>query len=467
MKKSFLLLPISVAVLAACSSNTPAPVESADGSLSPGMMQPVDASSGGTWEPQIQQQNTMPAGMDQSVYSPSTSQPSLPVSHQPTPPTSSSFDIPRKPVTGEPDYSKIARGSYQGESYMVRKGDSMYLISYISGLSIKEIAALNNLSEPYTLATGQVLKLSNKVSTTSTMSPSTAVGEVGTNVKPTTQHFEIPRNPADNRPDYSKIDKGFYKGETYTVRKGDTMYLIAYISGLDVKELASLNNMSEPYRLSVGQTLRVSNGRVASTSSQPVTQPVTVPVSQPKSNEVTYTPGPHGTQYGSDGTIIGPIKSGVSSAPVPVQPEPVVKPVESTSVPVPSTRSKHMVSNVTWQWPTKGNIVQGFSTADGGNKGIDIAGSRGQAVNAAAAGRVVYAGNALRGYGNLIIIKHNDDYLSAYAHNESILVKDQQEVRAGQQIAKMGSSGTNSVKLHFEIRYKGKSVDPTRYLPKR
>ncbi|MCT6647052.1 hypothetical protein N4G37_13365, partial [Enterococcus faecalis] len=80
-------------------------------------MQPVDASSGGTWEPQIQQQNTMPAGMDQSVYSPSTSQPSLPVSHQPTPPTSSSFDIPRKPVTGEPDYSKIARGSYQGESY--------------------------------------------------------------------------------------------------------------------------------------------------------------------------------------------------------------------------------------------------------------------------------------------------------------------------------------------------------------
>ncbi|XWY19217.1 murein hydrolase activator NlpD [Bisgaard Taxon 45] len=465
MKKSFLLLPISVALLAACSSNAPAPVESADGSLSPGMMQPVDASSGGTWEPQIQQHNTMPTGMNQPVYTPPTTQSSLPVSSQPTQPIASSFDIPRKPGTGEPDYSKIARGSYQGESYTVRKGDSMYLISYISGLSIKEIATLNNLSEPYTLSAGQVLKLSNKASTPSTMSPSSAVGEVGTSVKPVTQHFEIPRNPADNRPDYSKIDKGFYKGETYTVRKGDTMYLIAYISGLDVKELASLNNMSEPYRLSVGQTLRVSNGR---TASQPVTQPVTTTVSQPaKTNEVTYTPGPHGTQYGSDGTIIGPIKSGVSSAPAPMQPEPVIKPVESTSVPVPSTSSKHMISNVVWQWPTKGNIVQGFSTADGGNKGIDIAGSRGQAVNAAAAGRVVYAGNALRGYGNLIIIKHNDDYLSAYAHNESILVKDQQEVRAGQQIAKMGSSGTNSVKLHFEIRYKGKSVDPTRYLPKR
>lgn len=98
---------------------------------------------------------------------------------------------------------------------------------------------------------------------------------------------------------------------------------------------------------------------------------------------------------------------------------------------------------------------------------MDISGSRGQAVNAAAAGRVVYAGNALRGYGNLIIIKHNDDFLSAYAHNENLLVKDQQEVSAGQQIAKMGSSGTNAVKLHFEIRYKGKSVDPTRYLPSR
>ncbi len=111
--------------------------------------------------------------------------------------------------------------------------------------------------------------------------------------------------------------------------------------------------------------------------------------------------------------------------------------------------------------------MQSFSNADGGNKGIDISGSRGQAINAAAAGRVVYAGNALRGYGNLIIIKHNDDFLSAYAHNESILVKDQQEVKAGQQIAKMGSSGTNSVKLHFEIRYKGKSVDPVNYLPRR
>src|SRR5690606_20518430 len=111
----------------------------------------------------------------------------------------------------------------------------------------------------------------------------------------------------------------------------------------------------------------------------------------------------------------------------------------------------------TWVWPAKGRVVSRFSSSDNGNKGIDIAGQRGQDVNATAAGKVVYAGNALRGYGNLVIIKHNDDYLSAYAHNDRVLVREQDTVTAGQKIALMGSSGTNNVRLHFEIRYKGKS----------
>ncbi|WP_433977414.1 peptidoglycan DD-metalloendopeptidase family protein [Erwinia sp. E_sp_B01_9] len=114
-----------------------------------------------------------------------------------------------------------------------------------------------------------------------------------------------------------------------------------------------------------------------------------------------------------------------------------------------------------------GKIIDNFSASEGGNKGVDIAGSRGQPVISTASGRVVYAGNALRGYGNLIIIKHNDDYLSAYAHNDTMLVREQQEVKAGQKIATMGSTGTSSVRLHFEIRYKGKSVNPLRYLPQR
>ena len=134
----------------------------------------------------------------------------------------------------------------------------------------------------------------------------------------------------------------------------------------------------------------------------------------------------------------------VATTTAPVTAPPTVSSTTSSSTPVAG-----------WRWPTDGKIIDNFSAAEGGNKGIDIAGSRGQPVVATASGRVVYAGNALRGYGNLIIIKHNDDYLSAYAHNDTMLVREQQEVKAGQKIATMGSTGTSSVRLHFEIRYKG------------
>ena len=402
MKKSFLLLPITIAVLAACNANSPAPVENADGTLSPGMMQPVDGSSDGgsaTWEPQITQSNVpnsmngpmQQSGNVQGANAQSTPQPNF-----------------------QPTYQQPVQQPVQQ-------------------------------TQPRPAAQPQ---------------PQQAP-----------QDFTIPRNPTTNAPDYSQIHKGFYKGETYTVRKGDTMFLIAYISGLDIKELAALNNMKEPYSLSVGQTLKVSNGRSAALQAVAKTTSVAQPMqatTQPGATEptITYTPGANGTQYGSDGTITGPIKASVGSAPTPNAPL-TTQVQQPTTGQVTPADTAPAVSNVAWRWPTSGNVIQGFSNSDGGNKGIDISGSRGQAVNAAAGGRVVYAGNALRGYGNLIIIKHNDDFLSAYAHNDSILVKDQQEVNAGQQIAKMGSSGANGVKLHFEIRYKGKSVDPTRYLPRR
>ena len=394
MKKSFLLLPITLAVLTACSSDSPAPVESADGTLSPGMMQPVDSPSMGgnaTWEPQIQQSSV---------------------------PNSMNAPMPQAPVQSAPQPN--FQPTYQPQPVQ------------------KPQAAPAVQNKP----------------------------------QQTSQDFTIPRNPTTNAPDYSQINKGFYKGNTYTVRKGDTMFLIAYISGLDVKELAALNNMKEPYNLSVGQTLKVSNGRTQSVAQPAVAPQPQAPVQQPVSTEptVTYTPGANGTQYGSDGTITGPVKATAGGLP-PVNTAPVNQPVQVQNQPVASQPipqdNAPVASTIAWRWPTSGNVVQGFSSSDGGNKGIDIGGSRGQAVNAAAGGRVVYAGNALRGYGNLIIIKHNDDFLSAYAHNDSILVKDQQEVKAGQQIAKMGNTGTNDVKLHFEIRYKGKSVDPTRYLPRR
>ena len=410
MKKSFLLLPVSIAILTACSSNSPAPIENVDGTLSPGVMQPVDNNSSGTWQPEIQQ-NTMPNTMGNSVPTGTqTPQPSFQPTYQPV----------QQPAAAQPKPTP-APAPVQPQTKTVTK----------------------------------------------TVSDCTNSGAIN-----------VPRNPNTNAPDYSQIQKGSYKGNTYKVNKGDTMFLIAYLTGMDVKDLASMNNMKEPYSLSVGQTLKISN---CSTKTVTTTVPVktTAPAAPavPAEPEVTYTPGANGTQIGSDGTVIGPIKSGVAtggaSTPAftnntPSTPVTTTTQVETTNnTPVNANVVAPVASNVAWQWPTQGNVIQGFSNSDGGNKGIDISGSRGQAVKAAASGRVVYAGNALRGYGNLIIIKHNDDFLSAYAHNDKILVSDQQEVKAGQEIAKMGSTGTNAVKLHFEIRYKGKSVDPVRYLPRR
>ena len=405
MKKSFLLLPVSIAILTACSSNSPAPIENVDGTLSPGVMQPVDNNSSGTWQPEIQQ-NTMPSTMGGGVpMGTQTPQPSFQPTYQPV----------QQPAATQP---QPAPAPVQPQTKTVTK----------------------------------------------TVSDCTSSGAIN-----------VPRNPNTNAPDYSQIQKGSYKGNTYKVNKGDTMFLIAYLTGMDVKDLASMNNMKEPYSLSVGQTLKISN---CSTKTITTTVPVkTTAPAAPAEPEVTYTPGANGTQIGSDGTVIGPIKSGVGngepSKPVftnntPSTPATTTTQVETTNnTPVNANVVAPVASNIAWQWPTQGNVIQGFSNTDGGNKGVDISGSRGQAVKAAANGRVVYAGNALRGYGNLIIIKHNDDFLSAYAHNDKILVSDQQEVKAGQEIAKMGSTGTNAVKLHFEIRYKGKSVDPVRYLPRR
>ena len=411
MKKSFLLLPVSIAILTACSSNSPAPIENVDGTLSPGVMQPVDNNSSGTWQPEIQQ-NTMPNTMGNSVPTGAqTPQPSFQPTYQPV----------QQPAAAQPKPTP-APAPVQPQTKTVTK----------------------------------------------TVSDCTSSGAIN-----------VPRNPNTNAPDYSQIQKGSYKGNTYKVNKGDTMFLIAYLTGMDVKDLASMNNMKEPYSLSVGQTLKISNCSTKTiTTTVPVKTTAPAAPAAPAEPEVTYTPGANGTQIGSDGTVIGPIKSGVAtggaSTPAftnntPSTPVTTTTQVETTTndTPINANVVAPVASNIAWQWPTQGNVIQGFSNTDGGNKGVDISGSRGQAVKAAASGRVVYAGNALRGYGNLIIIKHNDDFLSAYAHNDKILVSDQQEVKAGQEIAKMGSTGTNAVKLHFEIRYKGKSVDPVRYLPRR
>ena len=222
--------------------------------------------------------------------------------------------------------------------------------------------------------------------------------------------------------------------EEYRVQPGDTLFSIAWWQGKDPKVLAELNNISPPYKIFAGQLLRL-KGKPKSVASTTTGQTT-------KINKINPKPpvDPPSRQEYVGGEETTKLKRKVVSD-------------------FPANVGK-------WRWPTKGNIIGRFSLKDEGNKGIDIAGQRGTPISAAADGKVVYTGDALKGYGNLIIIKHSETYLSAYAHNDAILVKEQQWVRQGQSIARMGNSGAQRNMLHFEIRYKGKSVDPLRYLPK-
>ena len=226
----------------------------------------------------------------------------------------------------------------------------------------------------------------------------------------------------------------------YRVQRGDTLWSIAFRFGWDWKELAQRNGIRPPHVIYPGQIIRFDGRAPRSVATAPVTR------------TPTPTPAP-------------PPSSAPVATPVPTPP-PLVRapqPVPPASTPVKSvTRSASG-----WAWPANGPIIGRFSSNGSLNKGIDIAGELGQPVLAASDGSVVYAGSGLRGYGELVIIKHNDTYVSAYGHNRRLLVQEGQQVKAGQTIAEMGSTGTDRVKLHFEIRRQGKPVDPQQYLPKR
>lgn len=224
----------------------------------------------------------------------------------------------------------------------------------------------------------------------------------------------------------------------HIVAPGETLYSIAWRYDIDYKKLARSNNISSSYRIYPGQkidlTLRKSVPKP--TSSARVIEP-----KKPNPPAKTHT-------QVSD-----------SSAPTRLKkPEP-----PSKKAPAPKVVQNKLV----WSWPARGDILTSFSFKGGLNKGIDIAGNLGESVLAASSGKVVYAGDGLRGYGKLIIIKHSEKYLSAYAHNQVLTVREGSEVKRGDQIAKMGKTGTDKVKLHFEIRYDGKPVNPIAYLPPR
>ena len=220
----------------------------------------------------------------------------------------------------------------------------------------------------------------------------------------------------------------------YTVKPGDTIIRIGLESGQNWRDIVRWNSLENPNLIEVGQVLRV-----------------LPPVSE--------------TQV-----VARPVTSG-SAAAAPVPPASAARPATAAPVAAPSipvmAPSSASVANgdedVGWIWPAQGTLLAGFDEAK--NKGLDISGRAGDAVIASADGRVVYAGAGLRGYGNLIILKHNNTFLTAYAHNQTLLVKEDQSVKKGQKIAEMGNSDADRVKLHFEIRRQGKPVDPSRYLP--
>ncbi len=259
----------------------------------------------------------------------------------------------------------------------------------------------------------------------------------------------------------------------YTVKKGDTLYRIALQFGQSSRDLVTWNNLANANDIKVDQVLRVL---------PPDGAPAPVQV---------------GSVAASSGVEVRPLTPGAASAPAPAaaaagvpnkhgplgdkkpyseaalaemqKPDATAAPGSSSAAPAPAKPDTPAAEpaddeGVAWIWPTDGKVIAGF---DDGKKGIDIAGKSGQPIVAAGAGKVMYAGSGIRGYGNLVIIKHTNNLLSAYAHNKTILVKEGQTISKGQKIAEMGNSDADSVRLHFEIRRQGKPVDPAKYLPRR
>lgn len=253
--------------------------------------------------------------------------------------------------------------------------------------------------------------------------------------------------------------------EYHEVKPGDTLFSIAFNYGLDYRELAEINGIEDGYRIYPGQKLRFAAQQIPYRNETFNAKKLQVAVHKALGLPIQAPDEAESSKNTSE-------KVSVRS---PQKPDVIAKPKVNNKKRLKSTRQsvaksvkgQSTLSKVNrWYWPVKGPILSGFSKKLHGNKGVDISGKPGQPVRAAAPGRVVYRGNSLKGYGNLIIVKHNDDYLSAYAHNSKIHVRENEIVKAGQVIADIGNTGADESKLHFEIRYQGKPVDPTKFLPK-
>jgi lipoprotein NlpD len=287
----------------------------------------------------------------------------------------------------------------------------------------------------------------------------------------------VERAPAAKAPETPK-PKQTEARAYYVVKRGDTLYRIALEFGQSYQDLVAWNNLASANDIKVDQVLRVlppepgstasgpQTGSVASTSGVEV-RPLAAPVASASSSANNKT-GPRGDKRPYSEAALAELQKTDSSASGTAKAEPPKPAQRSTEKPAEKSVDNAAAPSadddgIGWIWPTDGKLIGAF---DGGKKGISIAGKLGQPIVAAGPGTVLYA-SSVRGYGNLVIVKHTNNFLSAYAHTKTILVKEGQTVNRGQKIAEMGDSDTNMVKLHFEIRQQGKPVDPTKFLPSR
>jgi len=260
--------------------------------------------------------------------------------------------------------------------------------------------------------------------------------------KPAVAAKPAPR-PGDARPEF------------HTVRKGDTLYSIALDHGLDYRELAQWNGVTETSVIGIGQQLRLSPPAAAPSAAAPLKS---APVVQARPLDGTPVIAGDGVVKTEPRAVRAPYSDQTYAQMASVKPE-----LSSKSDPA-ATPGAADDERVAWSWPASGKVIRAFSESPN-QRGISIAGKLGQPVHASASGRVIFSGTGIRGFGKLIVIKHNNTFLSVYAHNNELLVKEGQNVAKGQKIAEMGSTDTDQVRLHFEIRRLGKPVDPIKLLP--
>ncbi len=265
--------------------------------------------------------------------------------------------------------------------------------------------------------------------------------------------------------------------KVHVVQKGETLIAVALQHGVDYRELAAWNNIENVNLIHVGQEIRLSSpvseaspaqtSGVVATPLQTGSSPVARPIDPPLSPAGTAPPGAAGAKSGplavkvpySDKALADLEAEARSAAGQPGAQQAVAVPASPSG---PAQPLKADDEKIDWAWPAKGKLLSSYTDA---SKGIDIAGTLNAPVLAAADGKVMYSGTGIRGYGKLVILKHSNVFLSAYAHNQNIVVKEGQDVKRGQKIAEMGSTDTDQVKLHFEIRKQGKPVDPAKLLP--